>query len=187
MDDDTVTIKANLNDAALCKLLENTGFEKQYSESVLGIDLLHKLSFRLPQGFYFNAPDSEIDTWQWRLVIYHGFNHEGIPQEPSEEVVKAEKHLEIPEYIKVFAIKNGEYTAHCGVWYNGGDTAYIEPVITVPKHRGKGLGKAVVYEAINRAKERGAQRAIVLSDQEFYLHIGMGKSSEVGTFVKNSK
>lgn len=52
------------------------------------------------------------------------------------------------------------------VWYNGGNTAYIEPVATVPERRGKGLGRAVVYEAVNRAKERGAKRAIVLSDQD---------------------
>ena len=117
----------------------------------------------------------------------HGQNHEGIPQEPNGDVAKAEKHLEISEYIKTFAIKDGEYAAHCGVWYNGGNTAYIEPVVTVPEHRGKGLGKAVVYEAINRAKEQGAKRAIVLSDQEFYIHLGMTKSSEVSTWVKNSK
>lgn len=186
-DIDTATIKANLNDTMLCKLLENAGFEKQYSESVLEMDLSHNLSFQLPQGFCLNPPDSEIDNWQWRLVIYHGFDHEGVPQEPSEEVLKAEKHLEISEYIKTFAIKNGEYVAHCGVWYNGKNTAYIEPVVTVPEHRGKGLGKAVVYEAINRAKEKGAKRAIVLSNQEFYIHLGMTKSSEVGTWVKNSK
>lgn len=153
-------------------------------ESVLEIDLSCNLFFRLPRGFYLNDPDSEIDDWQWQLVTYHGFDHEGIPEEPSEEVAKAEKHLEISEYIKVFAIKDGEYAAHCGVWYNSGDTAYIEPVVTVPEHRGKGLGRAVVYEAINRAKERRAKRAIVLSDQEFYIHLGMTRSSEVGTFVK---
>ena len=181
------TIKANLSDTKLCRLLENAGFENQYSQSVLEIGLSQNLSFQLPQGFYFNASDSKIDTWQWRLVIHRGFNHEGIPQEPSGETVKAEKHLEIPEYIKVFAIRDGEYAAHCGVWYNGGNTAYIEPVATVPEHRGKGLGRAVVYEAVNRAKEQGAKRAIVLLDQDFYKRLGMTKSSKVGTWVKNSK
>ena len=65
-----------------------------------------------------------------------------------------------------------------------GEHSLIEPVVTVPEHRGKGLGKAVVYEAISRARERGAQRAIVLSDQEFYFHIGMKKSSRVATWIK---
>lgn len=178
------TIKANLNDLALCKLLEKMGFKMQYSEGVLEIDLSKNFSYRLPQGFYLNAPNSEIDKFQWQLVIYHGFDHKGIPEEPSKEVLKAEKHLEIPEYIKVFAIKDGEYVSHCGVWYDGGNTAYIEPVLTVPEHRGKGLGKAVVYESINRAKKQGAKRAIVLSEQKFYTNIGMTKSSEIGTWIK---
>ena len=183
----TITVNANLSDILLCSLLENMGFKKQYSTSVLEIDLSQELSYRLPEGFYLNNNDSEIDNWKWRLVIYHGFDHKGIPEEPSEEVAEAQKHLEIPEYIKVFAMRDGEYTAHCGVWYDGGETAYIEPVATVPEHRGKGLGKAVVYEAIRRAKERGAKRAIVLSDQEFYKRIGMTKSSEVATWGKNGK
>lgn len=186
-DANTATIKANLSDTTLCKLLENAGFEKQYAQSVLEIALPHHLSFQLPQGFCLNAPDSKIDHEKWRLVIHRGFDNDGIPPEPSREVAEAQKHLEISEYIKVFAMKDGEYAAHCGVWYNGGNTAYIEPVATVPEHRGKGLGRAVVYEAISRARQRGAKRAIVLSDQEFYKRIGMTKSSEVGTWVKNGK
>lgn len=186
-EDDTARIKVNNNDLGLCRLLEDEGFERQYSETVLQMELSGDLSFRLPQGFYLNAPDTEIDNWQRQLVIHRGFDHEGIPDEPGEEVARAEKHLEIPEYIKVFAIKDEEYAAHCGVWYSSGDTAYIEPVVTVPEHRGKGLGKAVVYEALNRAKKQGTKRAIVLSDQEFYIHLGMTKSSEFSTWGKDRK
>lgn len=183
----SVPIKANLRDTVLCGLLEYAGFEKQYSESVLGIELSSNFSFQLPQGFYLNVEDSQIDRWQQKLVTYRGFDHEGSPEESGEEVAKAERYLETSEYIKVFAIMDGEYVAHCGVWYNGGNTAYIEPVVTVPEHRGKGLGRAVVYEAINRAKDRGAKRAIVFSGQEFYIRLGMVQSSEIGTWVKNSK
>lgn len=181
----SVPIKANLKDTALCELLEHIGFEKQYSESVLGIELSRDFSFQLPQGFYLNAADSQIDRWQQKVVTYRGFDQVGIPEKASEEVAKAERYLEISEYIKVFAIKDGEYVAHCGVWYNGGNTAYIEPVVTIPEHRGKGLGRAVVYEAINRAREQGAKRAIVFSGQEFYIRLGMAQSSEIGTWVKN--
>lgn len=183
-DGNAATIKANANDAKLCDLLMSLGFEKQYSESVLGIDLSCEFPYRLPQEFSLSASDSEIDHWKRKLVIYQGFDQEGVPEEPSEEVSRAERYLELSEYIKVFVVKDGEYVAHCGVWYDAGDTAYIEPVVTVPEHRGKGLGRAVVYEAINRAKKRGAKRAIVYSGQEFYLRFGMVKSSEVGTWVK---
>ena len=184
---DTAVIKANLSDTALCNLLVKEGFEKRYSDSVLEIALSENLSFQIPQGFSLNTPESAIDNWQWQLVTYRGFGHEGTPPKQSKEVAEAQKHLEIAEYIKVFIIRGGEYVAHCGVWYDGGDTAYIEPVVTVPEHRGKGLGKAVVYEAVNRAKKRGAKRAIVLSDQKFYIHLGMTRSSEIGTWVKNSR
>lgn len=184
MDGESVVVRANLKDKALCELLKDKGYKTDHSESVLEIDLAKELSWILPQGFRFNKLDEKIDDWQWRLVIYRGFGHEGTPEMPDEETIKAEERLECCEYIKVFIIKDNEYVAHCGVWYDGGETAYIEPVVTVPEHRGKSLGKAVVYEALNRAKVRGAKRGIVLSDLEFYRHIGMTKSSEIGKWTK---
>lgn len=185
MDAGSAVIKANSKDAVLCNLLENSEYREQYSDSVLEMDLSHNISFHLPQGFsVIDSSTSKIDNWKWRMSIHRGFDNEGIPQMPSDEQAKNEKYLEISEYIKAFAVENGEYDAHCGVWYDFGDTAYIEPVVTVPEHRNKGLGKAVVYKALSIAKQRGAKRAIVLSDQDFYLHIGMTKSSEVGTWVK---
>ena len=184
IDGEGTSIKANLNDYVLCKMLENIGFEKRFKESVLEMKLPIKLTGHLPAGYSFNAPDSIIDDWQWRLVIHRGFENDGIPQVLNEEAAEAEKHLENDEYIKVFAIKDGEYVAHCGIWYNSGETAYIEPVVTIPEHRCKGLAKAVVYEAMNRARVRGAKRAIVLSDKEFYLRIGMFQSSEIAKWVK---
>jgi predicted N-acetyltransferase YhbS len=184
---DTITVKSNVNDTVLCRLLKNNGFAKQYAESVLEIDLSNNLYYRLPKGIRLNDQNDRIDKKQWRLVIHRGFDNKGTPELPSEEVIRAEKHLEISDYIKVFAINDEEYISHCGIWYDCGNTAYIEPVATVPEYRGKGLGRAVVYEALNRASVRGAKRAIVLSDQDFYKHIGMKKSSEVETWIKDGK
>lgn len=140
-DINTVVIKANLSDIMLYKLLENAGFKIRHSQSVLEIDLSHNLSFQFQEGFHLNDPDSKIDAWQWRLVIYHSFDNEEIPQEPGRGDGK------------VCAIKGKEYAAHCGFWYNGGNTAYIEPVATFPEYRRKGLGRAVVYETVNCARE----------------------------------
>jgi predicted GNAT family acetyltransferase len=47
-------------------------------------------------------------------------------------------------------MKNMLLIAACGTM---AETPHIEPAATVPEHRGKGLGKAVVYESVNRAKE----------------------------------
>lgn len=179
------TMKANLRDSSLCTLLTCMGWKIQYSEKILQKDLSGDVSYRMPNGFRISSPDEAIQNQQWRMVIHRGFDNEGEPAEVGKEGIEAEKHLENPEYIKVFAVRGGEYTAHCGMWYDGGDTAYIEPVATVPEHRGKGLGKAVVFEAMSRAKKCGAKRAVVLSEQEFYFRIGMTVSSEIGTWVKD--
>ena len=184
-DTDLKAIKANLRDSSLCTLLESMGLKKRYSEKVLQMDLSGDLSYGMPEGFRVNFPEEETNIRQWRRVIHRGFGNEGEPDVESGDAAEGEKRLESPQYIKVFAIHRGEYAAHCGVWYDGGNTAYIEPVATVPEHRREGLGKAVVYEAISRAKERGAKRAVVLSEQEFYFRIGMTVSSEIGTWAKD--
>ena len=56
-----------------------------------------------------------------------------------------------------------EYAAYCCVWFHPmTDYAYIEPACTVPDHRGKGLAKAVIYKALNRARSLGAKKAYVI-------------------------
>ena len=114
---------------------------------------------------------------KYQLVIHRGFDNDGLPEKWDYEFLKRIPHAN--DELKTFAISGGEYRAHCGLWYESGDTAYIEPVATLPEHRNKGLAKAVVYEACNRAKALGAKRAIVLSDNEFYFRIGFRLSSEV--------
>ncbi|HCA04796.1 MAG TPA: GNAT family N-acetyltransferase, partial [Ruminococcaceae bacterium] len=67
----------------------------------------------------------------------------------------------------------GEYVSYCCLWYSDKtDYAYVEPVCTVPSCRGKGVAKAVIYEALNRAKSLGAKKAYVLSDMPFYKQLG---------------
>ena len=68
---------------------------------------------------------------------------------------------------------NGEPVACCCVWVHPDtDYAYVEPVCTIPAFRGKGVGKAVVNEALRRAQGLGAKCAYVISDQVFYEKLG---------------
>ena len=69
--------------------------------------------------------------------------------------------------------EQGEFAAHCTCWYDERtDYAYVEPVCTIPKYRGMGLGKAVVLEALRRCNALGAKQAFVISDQSFYKKLG---------------
>ncbi len=181
-EDGTVAIKANSKDAALIEVLREKQFEMTGRDNtLLELDLSHTLQYQLPDGYTINAESDAMDPWQYQLVIHKGFDNEGIPEPWDEEVLTREVHSPI----RTFAIHGAEYCAHCGLWYTEGKTAYVEPVATVPEHRKKGLAKAAIYEACNRARSMGAKRATVLSDQEFYYRIGFTLSSEVYRWEKN--
>lgn len=177
----TTVIKANSKDTILTEALQERQFErKRRDNTVLQLDLSGALEYRTPDGYAINPENFTMDPWQYQLVIHKGFENEGIPEPWSEEVLTREVHPPI----RTFAIHGAEYCAHCGLWYTEGETAYVEPVATVPEHRKKGLAKAAIYEACNRARKLGAKRATVLSDQEFYHRIGFECSSEVYCWVK---
>jgi mycothiol synthase len=56
----------------------------------------------------------------------------------------------------------GELAAFCTIWYDDVTrTGYVEPVGTAPEHRRRGLGKAVMYEALRRLRSMGATLACV--------------------------
>lgn len=182
-EDNKVIIKVNTKDTALCQILQERGFEKKYRDAcVLALDLSNHLEYDIPNAYTMSPQGFTADPWLYQLVIYKGFGNEGIPKKWDETFLKRVPHVN--EELKTFAIGNNEYCAHCGLWYTTGNTAYVEPVVTVPEHRKQGLAKAVIYEACNRANALGAKRAVVLSNQEFYYRIGFALSSEVYAWEK---
>ena len=175
---DGAVIKANSNDTVICQILQEKGFEKKHRcACILSLDLSNPQEYSIPDVYTMSPQGFVADPWQYQLVIHKGFDNEGIPERWDDEFLKRIPHVN--EDLKTFAIANNEYCAHCGLWYSTGNTAYVEPVATVPEHRKQGLAKAVVYEACTRANAFGAKRAIVISDQEFYFRIGFILSSEV--------
>lgn len=171
-------IKANAEDTALCEALRENGFQcMQRENKVLVLDLKEKMEYCIPDDYLISQPGFAVDDWKYQLVIHKGFGNEEPPEKWSEEVLAPTPHENME--LKLFALRDDEYCAHCGLWYSEGDSAYVEPVVTVPKHRNQGLARAVIYEACQRAVRLGAQRALVLSEQAFYEKIGFRCSSEV--------
>lgn len=57
---------------------------------------------------------------------------------------------------------DGSVASFCTAWFDDvSRTAYLEPVATVPAHRKRGLGKAVILEALHHLKRMGCKVAFV--------------------------
>lgn len=169
----------NERDLVLSEMLLEYGFQLLKQDNcVLQMNLNGNLSYKLPDGFELLSAGHAIDMMKYQMVIFKGFNNEGIVEfEPwADEVMKPQPHDN--NSLRVLVADGMEYCAHCGIWYESGETAYIEPVVTIPRCRSKGLGKVVVYEALSRVRDMGAKRAVVVSDQPFYHSIGFNLSSE---------
>lgn len=162
----------------------------KHGETLLRLDLGKSLSKKAPKGISlieFN-PYENLEEFQW--LLWQGFDHGSDRKEFEQNCEKtAQKRPNFNEILNI-AAKNetGELVAFCGVWYlPETDYAYVEPVCVIPSYRGKGIGKAVVYEALRKAKSLGAKKAYVLSDNEFYLKLGFEKAKHFTFYHKKAK
>ena len=171
-DDSGLGISICDEDHAKIKVAENCGFVLSgQSEQIRKFNLLENFSAPLPNGFSFRDLDPSKEPYEFQWLLWQGFNH----GEDKEEFEKTEKispqiRRHFNSHLSVAAINTaGENVSYCCLWYNGKtDYAYVEPVCTVPAYRGKGISKAVIFEALNRAKLLGAKDAVVISDMAFY-------------------
>lgn len=154
----------------------NCGFTPiEQTETIMEADLLRPLSAAMPDGFLMRSPDpkAEIDALQW--MFWQGFDHgEDRAAFEQSEKVPPRARMHFRRELNLAAIgPDGEYAAYCCLWmHNDTDYAYVEPVCTIPKHRGKGLAKALLSEAMARAAALGAKKAYVISDMPFYEKLG---------------
>lgn len=163
------------DDIPMADLLRSLGYtQAEQTEPMLYRELCGPLTYSLPAGFSIREISFPEDDFAYQTVIWKGFGHEG----DQAELEKMLSNKFLPpnrrqELCLAVVDENGKFAAHCTCWYDTRtDYAYIEPVCTIPKCRGMGLGKAVVTEVLRRAKMLGATQAIVLSDQEFYKRLG---------------
>jgi GNAT superfamily N-acetyltransferase len=141
------------------------------------IDLDSSLDYNLPEGFRIISKEESWDWYQYNRVMWRGFNHEGpVPEDENSIAIRKQmlsSSMIRPELVLAVISPQGEYVAHCGAWYRVGDScAEIEPLATDPDFRKRGLGKAVVFEALKRCAKLGAKQAMVGSSQQFYYSIG---------------
>lgn len=175
-DENGLGVPVNDEDEAMKALLLREGFQKDsQTETVLCRTLEKTMAYELPEGLSIREVQLPRDMAAYLTVIWKGFDHEG-DMEEWERMCSYQGPLHpnrLPQLTLSVADAAGTQLAHCTCWYDADtDYAYVEPVCTVPAYRGKGLGKAVVAEALNRCAALGAKTAYVISDQEFYRKLG---------------
>ncbi len=115
-----------------------------YTVRALGdVDELPARSWASWRGFHPDEPDDRYEGWKWYLNI--------------QRCPLYRRDLDM-----VAVAPSGEIASFCTIWYDDVTrSAYIEPVATVPEHRQRGLGKAVITEGLRRLQRMGATRAFV--------------------------
>ena len=177
-DETGLAVAINDRNEAELAAAKQAGFSAvEQTETIMRIGLDAPLSAALPQALHFGTPDPIADAEALAWLFWQGFDHgndraEFLREESPAPQVR--KHFR--KDLGVAALNEAnEPIALCCVWYQPKtDYAYVEPVCTIPAYRGKGVGKAVVYEALNRARAMGAKSAYVISDQTFYEKLGFG-------------
>lgn len=140
------------------------------------------IDYALPEGYKIVSMAERYDLYEYRRVLWKGFDHEanGEGELIFDGSTEASATLEMQRAnvdlnLKLAVVSpEGHFVSYCGMWYDA-ELGYsvIEPVATDPEYRKLGLGKAVVLEGIRRTAALGATKALVGSSQQFYYSIGM--------------
>jgi len=156
------------------ELLVKKGYKKVHSEPVRIFP--YDKNFReifLPPGFSIFSLEEENDITKINACLWKGFNHGPNPDDDNDGRLLMQSG---PNFRKdlttIIKAPGGEYACYAGMWFDQQNKyAYLEPLATVPEHRGKGLATAAVTVAMRKTKELGAEYCFG-GVPEFYKSLG---------------
>ena len=180
---------------ALITAAEARGYTVAWEESDYVIDFdVARLDYKLPEGYSFADP-IKVDPVRFAECMWKGFNHEDkgpfenwdapIPNDSAwnpqiayngivSTIMSPPPHSTYGQDILI-ADADGEYVCYAGMWWvERCGLAYMEPLCTVPEHRGKGLAAAALSELYRRLKPLGA-KMMTGGGSEFYSRIGYNR------------
>lgn len=160
------------------KIVEASNYHKiEQTETIMKMDINTPLESIHIEGMSYVYLDPIKDYDELSFLFWQGFDHGDNKEEClKENPSKAEARVHFNPYLSVTVKCDDKYVGHCSIWYSDKtDYAYVEPVCIIPSYRNKGIGKAMIYEALNRARELGAKKAYVISDMSFYERLGFKK------------
>lgn len=171
---------------------EELGYRLDHSEDIMVLDMTQtELNRPLPEGFRF-VHGSDLDPLRLAECTWKGFGHEtsigpfaGWDKDDPEDSWNPWKQYHnildsmtdppphsTHELDLAVEDENGRYACYAGMWWvSENRLAYMEPLCTVPEHRGKGLASAVLSEHCRILRQLGAEY-MTGGGMDFYRHIG---------------
>ena len=153
----------------------------------MALSLNRDFSSILPEGLQLREIDQIADRNALEWLFWQGFDH-GDDREAFERSLDHVPHVR-RHFNKALCLSaadlSGEPVSHCSLWFHPDtDYAYVEPVCTIPRYRGKGIAATLLSEAFSRAKALGAKKAYVISDLPFYEKLGFEKTQQYTFYRK---
>ena len=154
------------------------------NETDSSIEIDEKLTVILPIGFSIE-PANKYSANVRALAHGRAFSKElsrieALMNERTRAYTGLVKSPDYNEYLDLCVVDDsGTIAAFATLWFDSKNLiGALEPLGTISKYRRNGLGKALVYEGINRLRELGANKLHVGSSQLFYKKIGFNIESE---------
>ncbi|MEK5451087.1 GNAT family N-acetyltransferase [Paenibacillus sp. FSL R7-0331] len=175
--------------SSLERLALSRGYEllPDESDSTVSILLDKEFPVVLPEGFRLCSGE-EVSNSAKALGHIMAFHYPGTKD--AERMLQFYGGIrEAPGYCPELdlAVLNGqgEVVSFCNVFVDEANRiGMLEPVGTHPDYRRCGLGKAVIYEALNRLRSKGMVKAYTGPSQPFYERIGFDREVELGVWGK---
>lgn len=163
------------------ELLPNEG------DNAVSILLDREFPVVIPQGFRLQCGEAVSNSAK-ALGHIMAFNYPGT--EHAQQIMKLYGGIrEAPDYRPELDLsllnQRGEVVAFCNAFVDERNKiGILEPVGTHINYRWQGLGKAVIYEALNRLRTLGVSKVYTGPMQPFYKRIGFEPDVEFGIWKK---
>lgn len=143
-----------------------------------------RLDYSLPVGYVFEEP-KQCNMEKLVDMTWRGFDNTGEPFGGVERDYHTNAAPNAtPELGVVVKTLDGEYVCYAGMWWvPENKLAYLEPLCTVPAHRGRGLARAALSEMYRKMSALGATH-MTGGANEFYFKIGYREGYELLTLEK---
>ncbi|MGM0404722.1 MAG: GNAT family N-acetyltransferase [Thermoplasmatota archaeon] len=142
------------------QLLRKEGYKKVYTEPITIFSYDKDfVEVDLPEGYSLYSLEEENDIKKIHACLWKGFDHGPDLDEDYERRLFMQSG---PNFRKdlttIIKAPSGEYACYAGMWFDEQNKyAYLEPLATVPEHRGKDLATIALTEAMKKTKELGAE------------------------------